>query len=89
MRPYLGRLICGSRVVWSHAGSNPAGRTRQNIPLPIGVVMAETKLLRCTCKSKYQDKKYGRKRRVHNVRGVNPKHGTRGYRCTVCGSEKK
>lgn len=38
---------------------------------------------RCTCKNKYQDKKYGKGRRVCNKTGKTDKH-----RCTVCGSEK-
>lgn len=35
----------------------------------------------CTCKSKYQDEKYGVRQRVHN--------GTaKGHRCTVCSADK-
>jgi hypothetical protein len=41
----------------------------------------------CTCKSKYQDEKYGEGVRLHNfARNLNQKRG--GYRCTVCGKEK-
>jgi len=40
-------------------------------------------LLRCNCKHKYQQEKYGDKR-VHNQ--VNGKTDT--YRCTVCDTER-
>ena len=40
-----------------------------------------TKVLRCSCGSKFQDEKYGRNKRLHNAT-------TKGYRCTVCGKEK-
>lgn len=36
---------------------------------------------KCTCKSPYQDKRYGRGQRVHNKKKD-------GWRCTVCGNEK-
>jgi hypothetical protein len=46
-----------------------------------------TKIKRCKCEHKFQDKQYGKHRRVHNyaekVRG-----GNGGWRCTVCGSVK-
>ena len=35
---------------------------------------------RCTCKHNWQDRKYGKGKRVKNVT-------TKGYRCTVCGTE--
>ena len=38
-------------------------------------------LKNCNCKSTFQDKRYGKGRRVHNEAG---KQGE--YRCTVCGS---
>jgi hypothetical protein len=38
----------------------------------------------CTCKSEYQDEKYGKNQRVHNVY---IKDGG-GFRCTVCGKDK-
>jgi len=41
-----------------------------------------TKILKCTCKSDYQDKKYGKGNRVHNIKNE-------GCRCTVCGEDKK
>lgn len=40
------------------------------------------KLIKCTCKHEYQDKKYGKGLRVAN----NTKLET--WRCTVCGKEK-
>lgn len=35
----------------------------------------------CKCESSYQDKLYGKQKRVHNPT-------TKGYRCTVCNIEK-
>lgn len=40
-------------------------------------------ILKCTCNHKYQDQKYGKKRRVHNK-----KADDKGWRCTVCGKDK-
>jgi len=37
----------------------------------------------CTCESPFQDKRYGKHKRVHNI-GKDNKHQT----CTVCGSHK-
>lgn len=39
----------------------------------------------CNCEHVYQDKRYGKKRRVHN-----PTRGRVGktFRCTVCGKEQ-
>lgn len=48
--------------------------------------MSKTKILKCTCNHKFQDKKYGKKKRVHNRIKVNT--AVPGYRCTVCGDEK-
>ena len=39
---------------------------------------------KCTCKHDFQDKKYGKGKRFHNVCA---KAGE--YRCTVCGTVKK
>ena len=36
------------------------------------------KILECVCEHEYQDKKYGRKMRVHNA-------GKEHFKCTVCG----
>jgi hypothetical protein len=36
----------------------------------------------CSCEHEYQDKKYGKNKRVHNKT-------TNGWRCTACGNEKK
>lgn len=41
-----------------------------------------TKILRCSCKHKFQDKEYGKGRRVHN-KTVGDK-----WRCTACGKER-
>jgi len=40
----------------------------------------------CDCKSEYQDKKYGKNKRVFNK--MNSTSTTVKYRCTVCGKEK-
>lgn len=37
-------------------------------------------ILRCTCKHEFQDKRYGKGKRVFNKT-------TTGYRCTVCKRE--
>jgi len=37
------------------------------------------------CKSDFQDKAYGKGMRVHNF-AVKGNGGTRGHRCTVCGT---
>ena len=42
--------------------------------------MSYVKIMTCTCKSKYQDKKYGKGNRVFN-------EGEKVYRCSVCGRE--
>lgn len=39
-------------------------------------------VLKCTCKSEFQDAKYGAGMRVHNPQKKE------GYRCTVCGSPR-
>jgi len=44
------------------------------------------KILSCTCDHDYQDKKYGKGRRVHNQ--VQSQPGNEKYRCTVCLKEK-
>lgn len=46
----------------------------------------KTKIKRCTCKHKVQDKWYGKKRRVMNLtkKGIHANI----YRCTVCGEER-
>ena len=48
-------------------------------------INGETKILKCTCKSAYQDKRYGKDKRVHNVGGAT---GSRTYRCTVCATSR-
>lgn len=41
-------------------------------------------ILKCNCKNKFQDEKYGKGMRVHNKM----KEETKKYRCTVCSNEK-
>ncbi len=43
--------------------------------------MSNSMKKRCKCVHPYQDKKYGKKIRIHNKT-------TKGWRCTVCGNEK-
>ena len=43
-----------------------------------------TSVRRCTCKHAYQDKHYGRGKRLFNKTGVAGKGS--GWRCTVCGN---
>lgn len=45
--------------------------------------MAETKVSKCSCKSEFQDKEYGKQMRVFNMK-ESKKEGT----CTVCGTKK-
>ena len=40
------------------------------------------KVLKCKCKHEYQDKKYGKGKRVHNLDSKDVPH------CTVCGNKK-
>jgi hypothetical protein len=42
-------------------------------------------ILKCTCKNEYQDKEYGKNKRVHNR---TEKVEGKMYRCTVCSSER-
>ncbi len=41
-----------------------------------------TKIIKCTCKHDYQDKKYGKGKRVANE--CTSKSMNKQYRCTVC-----
>lgn len=43
----------------------------------------DTVILPCSCKSTYQDERYGVGQRVHNECNV---VSGKGYRCTVCGT---
>lgn len=45
-----------------------------------------TKTMGCKCKHEYQDEKYGKGVRVHNM--ALKKNGDPKWRCTVCGAEK-
>lgn len=40
-----------------------------------------TIILKCNCKDDYQDEKYGKNRRVHNM-------CDKGARCVTCGTER-
>jgi hypothetical protein len=46
--------------------------------------MKTTKVIFCTCKHEYQDKRYGQQQRLHNAM---VKEGF--WRCTVCGAERQ
>ena len=48
--------------------------------------MSESKIMKCTCEHKYQDKKYGKGNRVHNE--ITRTTNLMNWRCTVCGKEK-
>lgn len=45
-----------------------------------------TKIISCTCQHEFQDKTYGKGKRVMNLQGKNgkPTGATPKYRCTVC-----
>jgi len=43
-----------------------------------------TAILTCDCKHEFQDKTYGKGKRLHNR--LNNTKDTRKWRCTVCGS---
>lgn len=49
-------------------------------------INGETKIKRCPCPNKFQDKRYGKGKRVHNV--CNNSSNTKGAaaRCTSCGT---
>lgn len=47
-----------------------------------GTGKRNVKILKCTCQHDYQDKRYGKGKRVHNRKA----DGT--WTCTVCRSEK-
>jgi len=47
--------------------------------------MGNTEIKQCSCVSQYQDDRYGKSNRVHNVGGSK---GKEKLRCTVCGKEK-
>lgn len=46
-----------------------------------------TKEMQCTCKSEFQDERYGKNIRVFNEMKSGSK--SLGWRCTVCGKEIK
>lgn len=41
------------------------------------------------CASEYQDRKYGKGRRVHNRTLQNKPEASRGWRCTQCGMPRR
>lgn len=45
-----------------------------------------SKILKCDCKHDFQDKEYGKGKRLHNmmVKKGNMQH----YRCIICGKER-
>lgn len=47
-----------------------------------------TKVLKCRCEYKQQDALYGEGNRLHN-RMPSTDRPVQGWRCTVCGNEKK
>lgn len=47
--------------------------------------MAEAKVFPCTCESEFQDKIYGKGKRLFNLRDNNKHAGE--ATCTVCGSK--
>ncbi len=49
----------------------------------VRVANVNTKVMKCTCAHEYQDKRFGKKQRLHNRKADN-----KGYRCTVCATEK-
>ena len=44
-----------------------------------------TKVKFCPCAHAYQDEKYGKQNRVHNLKQKNKE--VKSWRCTVCGKE--
>lgn len=46
--------------------------------------MASTKVIKCICKSEFQDKIYGEGKRLHNMTS---KQNNTVARCTVCSKE--
>jgi len=47
-----------------------------------------TTIVKCTCKSAFQDDLYGKGNRVHNIGGKDPKKAPRLY-CTVCSPSRR
>jgi len=52
--------------------------------------MSLTEIRHCSCKHEYQDQKYGKQMRLHNIRIKRDNKSTdkHGSRCTVCGTVK-
>lgn len=50
--------------------------------------IGQTKIIDCTCRSEFQDQRYGPGRRVAHMRQGKQHHkGAESYRCTVCSRE--
>jgi hypothetical protein len=47
-----------------------------------------SKVLACTCKSVFQDSRYGKQYRFHNAAGGKRAGIGKAWRCTVCGNIK-
>lgn len=48
-----------------------------------------TKILPCSCEHEFQDKRYGKKKRLHNKANGNSVAGNSdAWTCTVCGKKK-
>lgn len=50
--------------------------------------MNTTCLKYCSCKSEYQDARYSKGLRVHNLTRQSAPPAKQSWRCTVCGNEK-
>lgn len=50
--------------------------------------VSKCKVLRCRCYHDFQDKRYGRMKRLHNPTGRDGAKHPDGWRCTVCGDKK-
>lgn len=46
-------------------------------------------ILICTCEHEYQDKKYGKGKRVHTLTQKGTAKEDPVFRCTVCGKERR
>ena len=54
----------------------------------IGGTMSKTKVIKCSCKHKFQDNEYGKGNRLHNYARKGYLKGDPGWRCTVCSNVK-
>ena len=49
--------------------------------------MAQTKIIKCNCKHEYQDRVYGKGKRLANKMTGGKTVKKNSWRCTVCGKE--